>query len=133
MSEPARKFIEEAISPTAKWQNRKRTQPLEPFGEPLKNAWRRHRRRSKPESTVSDGRCHLIVCWPCCSTILNTLWLTFERRATHPLPKTLDVTPSKWERPSQELAKECGLSPELNLVFDRVRKFFEEGLANRTA
>jgi hypothetical protein len=47
------------------------------------------------------------------------------------LPKTLDVPPSEWERPFQELAKECGLPPQLKVVFERVRMFFEDVLANR--
>jgi Nucleotidyl transferase AbiEii toxin, Type IV TA system len=64
---------------------------------------------------------------------LNALLLTFERRATHPLPKTLDAPPSEWERPFQELAEECGLPSELNVVFERVRTFFEDALANQSA
>jgi hypothetical protein len=58
--------------------------------------------------------------------ILDALRLTFERRMTHSLPKTLDAPPPEWEGPFQELAKECGLPVELNVVFERVRKFFEE-------
>jgi len=63
---------------------------------------------------------------------LNALRLTFERRATHPLPNTLEAPPYEWERPFQELAKECGLPPELNVVFERVRLFFEDVLANQS-
>lgn len=65
--------------------------------------------------------------------ILNGLRLTFERRATHPLPKTLDAPPSEWERPFQELAKECGLPPELSVVFERVRRFYEDILTDQNA
>lgn len=64
--------------------------------------------------------------------IFNALRLTFERRATHLLPKRLDTPPSEWERPFQELAKECGLPSELSVVFQRVRKFFEDVLANQS-
>lgn len=64
---------------------------------------------------------------------LDALRLTFERRETHPLPKTLDAPPTEWEGPFQELAKECGLPPELNVVFERVRIFFEDILANQSA
>jgi Nucleotidyl transferase AbiEii toxin, Type IV TA system len=65
--------------------------------------------------------------------ILNALRLTFERRETHPLPKTLDPPPSEWTTPFQTLAKECGLPPDLTAVFERVRKFFEEVLASQRA
>jgi Nucleotidyl transferase AbiEii toxin, Type IV TA system len=58
--------------------------------------------------------------------IFNALRLTFERRATHPLPKTLNAPPTEWGRPFQELAKECGLPSELSVVFERVRTFFED-------
>lgn len=65
--------------------------------------------------------------------ILEALQLTFERRATHPFPKTLDAPPLEWRRPFQELARQCGLPPELNVVFERVRKFFEDILADQNA
>ncbi len=64
---------------------------------------------------------------------LDALRLTFERRATHPFPKTLDAPPSEWGRPFQELAKECGLPSELNVVFERVREFFEDLIADQNA
>jgi hypothetical protein len=65
--------------------------------------------------------------------ILNALRLTFERRETHPLPKTLDAPPPEWTTPFRTLAKECGLPPDLTTVFERVRKFFEEVLASQGA
>lgn len=65
--------------------------------------------------------------------ILNALRLTFERRATHTLPEVLEAPPAEWERPFQELAKGCGLPPDLDVVFQRVRKFFEYVLANKNA
>jgi hypothetical protein len=64
---------------------------------------------------------------------LNALLLTFERRATHPLPKTLGSPPSGWTRPFQGVAKECGLPSDLNVVFEHVRTFFEDALANQSA
>ena len=63
--------------------------------------------------------------------IRNALRLTFERRATHPLPKTLDAPPSEWTTLFQNLAEECGLPSDLTVVFEHVRKFFEEVLANQ--
>jgi hypothetical protein len=62
---------------------------------------------------------------------LDALRLTFERRATHPLPKTLGAPPVEWERPFQELAKECGLPSDVSVVFERVRNFFEYVLASK--
>jgi hypothetical protein len=63
--------------------------------------------------------------------ILNALRLTFERRETHSLPKMLEAPPSEWESPFKELAKGCGLSSDLNVVFERVRTFFEEVPTNQ--
>jgi hypothetical protein len=64
---------------------------------------------------------------------LNALLLTFERRATHSLPKTLDAPPSEWVAPFQDLAKECGMPSDPNIVFERVRTFCEDALANQSA
>ena len=64
--------------------------------------------------------------------ILNALHLTFERRGTHPLPTNLIAPPPEWQIPFRALAEECGLLPDLAVVFERVREFLEEVLADRT-
>jgi hypothetical protein len=65
--------------------------------------------------------------------VFNALRLTFERRVTLPMPKTLVAPPSEWETPFQTLAKECGLPPDLTAVFERARRFYEEAIAKQSA
>jgi hypothetical protein len=55
----------------------------------------------------------------------NALRLTFERRATHPLPAALDAPPAAWLIPFEALARECGLAPNLSATFEKVRLFYE--------
>jgi hypothetical protein len=43
--------------------------------------------------------------------------LTFDRRGTHTLPKTLPKPPSGWKKPYEALAKECGLSGTVEGAF----------------
>ncbi|MHB1935000.1 MAG: nucleotidyl transferase AbiEii/AbiGii toxin family protein [Acidobacteriaceae bacterium] len=59
----------------------------------------------------------------------DALGLTFERRGTHPLPTILDVPPLDWQTPFQQLAKECGLAPDIAATFERVRGFLGTVLA----
>ena len=59
----------------------------------------------------------------------DALRLTFERRETHPLPTILDVPPWDWQTPFQQLAKECGLAPDIAATFERVRGFLGTVLA----
>jgi Nucleotidyl transferase AbiEii toxin, Type IV TA system len=63
--------------------------------------------------------------------LLDALRLTFERRATHPMPAELVAPPSDWQRPFQALAEECGLPTDLATVFARVREFIEKLVATR--
>src|SRR6266481_6384846 len=42
--------------------------------------------------------------------IAEAIRVTFERRKTHSLPKTLPIPPAEWQRPYEALARECGLS-----------------------
>jgi len=55
--------------------------------------------------------------------------LTVERRRTHSLPTILDLPPLDWQIPFLELAAECGLPPDIGVVFERVRVFFERASA----
>jgi hypothetical protein len=63
---------------------------------------------------------------------LNALHLTFERRGTHLLPASLNAPPLEWQIPFRALAEECGLLPDIAMVFKRVREFVEEVLASST-
>jgi hypothetical protein len=59
----------------------------------------------------------------------DALRLTFDRRGTHSLPTILNMPPLDWQIPFLELAAECGLPPDIDLVFERVRVFFERASA----
>lgn len=57
--------------------------------------------------------------------LLNALRLTFDRRKTHALPSVLAPPPAEWQIPFAAAARECGVSTDLTLVFDRVREYLE--------
>ncbi len=63
--------------------------------------------------------------------LLDALHLTFERRATHPMPAELVAPPSDWQSPFQALAEECGLPSDIATVFARVREFLDRLVAAR--
>ncbi|HEY7098936.1 MAG TPA: nucleotidyl transferase AbiEii/AbiGii toxin family protein [Terriglobales bacterium] len=63
---------------------------------------------------------------------LDALHLTFERRGTHRLTGDLVQPPANWQIPSQALAKECGLSPDVTAAFRAAERFFKALLAART-
>lgn len=50
---------------------------------------------------------------------------TFARRKTHARPEKLDPPPADWVKPFGELAKECGISPAIELAFQDVSKFYD--------
>jgi hypothetical protein len=45
--------------------------------------------------------------------VAEAIRVTFERRNTHALPNTVPVPPSEWQKPYEALARECGLSGQL--------------------
>jgi hypothetical protein len=42
--------------------------------------------------------------------VARAIAATFARRATHPIPRTLDAPPAAWEAQYGELAQECDLA-----------------------
>jgi hypothetical protein len=54
----------------------------------------------------------------------DALRLTFERRDTHSLPKTLNAPPQDWQIAFEALAKECGIKPDLAATFETVLSFY---------
>ena len=52
--------------------------------------------------------------------------LTFGRRRTHTLPKTLLQPPADWQKPFEALAKECRLSEGIDSAFGALEKFLSE-------
>jgi hypothetical protein len=55
----------------------------------------------------------------------NALQLTFNRRNTHELPSVLEPPPAEWQIPFEAIARECGVSTDLALVFAQVREYLE--------
>ena len=53
--------------------------------------------------------------------------LTFDRRRTHTLPRTLPHPPIDWEKPFEALAKECRLSEGIDVAFAVLEEFLSEG------
>lgn len=50
---------------------------------------------------------------------------TFARRNTHSQPGRLDPPPTAWARPFAELARECGISSQIEAAFQVISKFYE--------
>jgi hypothetical protein len=61
------------------------------------------------------------------SKIAEALRVTFDRRRTHTLPKTLLQPPTDWRKPFEALAKECRLSEGLDGTFAALEKFLSQG------
>jgi hypothetical protein len=47
------------------------------------------------------------------NAVSEAIRITFDRRKTHSLPHTLPVPPAEWHRPYRALARECGLSGQV--------------------
>jgi hypothetical protein len=57
--------------------------------------------------------------------LVDALHLTFDRRKTHELPSVLAPPPAEWQVPFAAVARECGVSTDLALVFAQVRDYLE--------
>ena len=55
--------------------------------------------------------------------VAEAIRVTFERRKTHALPNTLPVPPTEWQKPYEALARECGLSGQLEEAFAVLQMF----------
>lgn len=63
--------------------------------------------------------------------LLDALRLTFDRRKTHDLPSVLAPPPAEWQVPFAAVARECGVSTDLALVFAQVRDYLESVISKR--
>ena len=57
--------------------------------------------------------------------VTEAIRVTFERRKTHSLPNTLPVPPAEWQKPYRALARECGLSGQVEDAFAVLQMFME--------
>jgi len=55
--------------------------------------------------------------------VTEAIRVTFERRKTHAVPNTLPVPPAEWRKPYQALARECGLSGQVEDAVEILRTF----------
>ena len=60
--------------------------------------------------------------------VAEAIRVTFDRRKTHSLPKTLPIPPAEWQRPYEALARECGLSGQVGDAFMAMKTFVAQSL-----
>ena len=58
--------------------------------------------------------------------IAEAIRVTFERRRTHKVLTVLPQPPTDWEKPYDALAKECGLSGEIDWGFATLHRYLSE-------
>jgi hypothetical protein len=59
-------------------------------------------------------------------TTAEALQLTFERRRTHEIPRSLPSAPADWQVPFDSMARECGITTSMAEAFFAVRQFVDE-------
>jgi len=52
--------------------------------------------------------------------------MTFKRRKTHAIPKTLSPPPSEWAVQFLALAKDCQIETDYLVIFEIVRAWYQE-------
>jgi hypothetical protein len=57
--------------------------------------------------------------------VIEAIRVTFELRKTHRIPGTLPAPPADWQKPYEALARECGLSAQVEDAFEILRTFAE--------
>lgn len=62
--------------------------------------------------------------------VAEAIRVTFERRRTHALPKSLPVPPIEWQKPYEALARECALSGPVEDAFAVLQMFVESILGS---
>jgi hypothetical protein len=55
--------------------------------------------------------------------VAEAISVTFERRKTHASPNTLPQPPAQWQKPYEALARECGISGQVEDAFAVLRIF----------
>lgn len=50
---------------------------------------------------------------------------TFKRRKTHSMPDNLQAPPAEWRRPHAALARQCGLSEDMDAAFRQLEAFLK--------
>lgn len=58
------------------------------------------------------------------NAVQRSVQATFKRRKTNPVPIHLDQPPFDWNQPFIALARECSLSEDLLLGFEKLKKYY---------
>ncbi len=58
--------------------------------------------------------------------VWQALELTFRRRKTHTIPKTLSPPPSDWAVQFLALAQDCQIETDYLIIFEFVRAWYQE-------
>lgn len=64
-------------------------------------------------------------------TLRQALEVTFQIRATHPLPESFPALSKTWARPFQRLAEQTGLTLSLVQASEALQRFLDPVLQNR--
>jgi hypothetical protein len=62
--------------------------------------------------------------------VAEAIRVTFERRKTHASPNSLPLPPAQWQKPYEALARECGISGQVEDAFAVLRIFLKPILGN---
>jgi hypothetical protein len=57
--------------------------------------------------------------------VAEAIGVTFKRRKTHASPNALPLPPAQWQKPYEALARECGISGQLEDTFAVLRIFLK--------
>lgn len=65
--------------------------------------------------------------------LYKALELTFQTRAGQPLPDALSSPPRSWERPYTEMAREAGITPDLDAGYNAAAELLNPILSSNAA
>jgi hypothetical protein len=57
--------------------------------------------------------------------VAEAIRVTFGRRKTHASPNALALPPAQWQKPYEALARECGISGQVEDAFAVMQMFME--------
>jgi predicted transcriptional regulator of viral defense system len=94
---------------------------------------RRYGRGGYPSTRVKDLADVVLIgqeANPSARKLRTALEETFDRRATHPLPRNLPPPPPAWRTPYGRIAREVGLAPDIDRGFASAQVFLDPPLAD---
>ncbi|MBF8262839.1 MAG: Nucleotidyl transferase AbiEii/AbiGii toxin family protein [Parachlamydiales bacterium] len=58
------------------------------------------------------------------ASMMQTTKTVFQKRGTHSLPSKLEKPPLEWQPQFSTMANECGLSPDMNVTYEKISKYY---------